>query len=66
MAGAEEKTVGQFLLDCLMEEGITDIFGIPGDYNFSLLDTLENYGRIRFINGRTSLMPDIQLMVMHG
>ncbi|MFB9752541.1 alpha-keto acid decarboxylase family protein [Paenibacillus hodogayensis] len=48
-------TLGQYLFDCLKAEGITDIFGIPGDYNFSLLDTLERYEGIRFINGRNEL-----------
>ncbi len=41
-------TLGQYLFDCLKAEGITEIFGIPGDYNFSLLDTLEQYEGIRF------------------
>jgi indolepyruvate decarboxylase len=48
-------TLGQYLFDCLKAEGITDIFGIPGDYNFSLLDTLERYEGIRFVNGRNEL-----------
>ncbi|UVI33611.1 alpha-keto acid decarboxylase family protein [Paenibacillus spongiae] len=48
-------TLGQYLFDCLKAEGITEIFGIPGDYNFSLLDTLERYDGIRFINGRNEL-----------
>lgn len=32
------KTLGEYLLDCLKQEGLTDIFGVPGDYNFSLLE----------------------------
>ncbi|MCL6457415.1 MAG: alpha-keto acid decarboxylase family protein [Gorillibacterium sp.] len=48
-------TLGQYLFDCLKAEGITDIFGIPGDYNFSLLDTLERYEGVRFVNGRNEL-----------
>ncbi|GIP26805.1 indolepyruvate decarboxylase [Paenibacillus sp. J23TS9] len=50
-----QKTVGDFLFDCLKQEGITEIFGVPGDYNFTLLDTLERYAGIRFINGRNEL-----------
>ena len=46
----EQKTIGSFLYDCLSNEGITDIFGVPGDYNFSLLNVLEKYGRIKFVN----------------
>lgn len=50
-----QKTVGQYLFDCLKLEGITEIFGIAGDYNFTLLDTLECYKGIRFIEGRNEL-----------
>ena len=48
-------TLGQYLFDSLKAEGITEVFGVPGDYNFSLLDTLEQYEGIRFINGRNEL-----------
>ncbi|MEE6449811.1 thiamine pyrophosphate-binding protein [Gottfriedia acidiceleris] len=54
-AGMAQKTVGQFLFDCLKQEGITEIFGVAGDYNFSLLDTLERYNGIQFIKGRNEL-----------
>lgn len=54
-AGMAQKTVGQFLFDCLKIEGITEIFGVAGDYNFSLLDTLERYNGIQFIEGRNEL-----------
>ncbi|PGL73174.1 thiamine pyrophosphate-binding protein [Bacillus sp. AFS055030] len=54
-AGMTKKTVGQFLFDCLKLEGITEIFGVAGDYNFSLLDTLERYKGIQFIEGRNEL-----------
>ncbi|XRG77128.1 thiamine pyrophosphate-binding protein [Rossellomorea sp. GAMAL-10_SWC] len=54
-AGMTQKTVGQFLFDCLKQEGITEIFGVAGDYNFSLLDTLERYNGIQFIEGRNEL-----------
>jgi len=49
------KTVGQFLLDSLKSEGISEIFGVAGDYNFTLLDTLERYKGINFIEGRNEL-----------
>ena len=52
---APSPTLGQYLFDCLKAEGITEVFGVPGDYNFSLLDTLEQYDGIRFINGRNEL-----------
>ena len=50
-----QKTVGQYLFDCLKLEGITEIFGVAGDYNFTLLDTLECYNGIHFIEGRNEL-----------
>ncbi len=49
------KTVGEFLFDRLKEEGITEIFGVPGDFNFSLLDTLEDYEGIDLIDNRNEL-----------
>ncbi|MDC2864605.1 alpha-keto acid decarboxylase family protein [Bacillus sp. BP-3] len=54
-SGTAQKTVGQYLFDCLKLEGITEIFGVAGDYNFTLLDTLECYNGIRFIEGRNEL-----------
>ncbi|SFC97979.1 thiamine pyrophosphate-binding protein [Bacillus sp. UNCCL81] len=54
-ASMAQKTVGRFLFDCLKQEGITEIFGVAGDYNFSLLDTLERYNGIQFIEGRNEL-----------
>lgn len=54
-SGTAQKTVGQYLFDCLKLEGITKIFGVAGDYNFTLLDTLECYNGIRFIAGRNEL-----------
>ncbi|MGO4347037.1 alpha-keto acid decarboxylase family protein [Paenibacillus sp. MCAF9] len=53
--GTTQKTVGQYLFDCLQLEGITEIFGVAGDYNFTLLDTLERYKGIRFMSGRNEL-----------
>ncbi|WP_314591300.1 thiamine pyrophosphate-binding protein [Paenibacillus terrigena] len=53
--GAAQKTLGQYLFDCLKLEGITEIFGVAGDYNFTLLDTLERYNGVRFISGRNEL-----------
>lgn len=52
---AEWKTVSHYLYDCLWEEGIEEIFGVPGDYNFALLDELETYDSIQFIDNRNEL-----------
>ncbi|KPU44831.1 indole-3-pyruvate decarboxylase [Oxobacter pfennigii] len=50
-----DKTVGEYLFDCLFNEDITEIFGVPGDYNFPLLDILERNETIKFINCRNEL-----------
>ncbi|WP_373689005.1 thiamine pyrophosphate-binding protein [Clostridium sp. YIM B02551] len=50
-----KQTVGFFLFDCFKKEGITEIFGVPGDYNLSLLNILEKYQDIDFINCRNEL-----------
>ncbi|MCT8977322.1 thiamine pyrophosphate-binding protein [Clostridium sp. CX1] len=50
-----KQTVGYYLYDCLKREGITEILGVPGDYNFSLLDILEKYEGINFINCHNEL-----------
>lgn len=52
---ATNITLGQYMLDCLKREGLTEVFGIPGDYNFTLLDTLEEYEGLEFITGRNEL-----------
>jgi Pyruvate decarboxylase and related thiamine pyrophosphate-requiring enzymes len=50
-----KQTVGYYLFDCLKKEGISEIFGVPGDYNFSLLNVLEKYQDIDFISCRNEL-----------
>lgn len=49
------RTVSEFLFDSLKAEGVDDIFGVPGDFNFSLLDTLEDYEDMNFIDNRNEL-----------
>ena len=45
-----KQTIGYYLYECLSKEGITEILGVPGDYNFSLLNILEKYQGINFVN----------------
>ena len=33
-----EYTVGDYLLDRLAELGVTEMFGVPGDFNLAFLD----------------------------
>ncbi|WP_426446253.1 alpha-keto acid decarboxylase family protein [Paenibacillus sp. S-38] len=55
--GKAEQAVslGRFLFECLKREGVTEVFGVPGDYNFTLLDELERVPGIRFLGGRNEL-----------
>ncbi|UZW14716.1 thiamine pyrophosphate-binding protein [Clostridium pasteurianum] len=50
-----QLTVGRYLFNCLNSEGISEIFGVPGDYNFTLLDNLEKDERINFVGCRNEL-----------
>ena len=50
-----KQSLADYLYDCLSREGITEIFGVPGDYNFSLLNALEKYKAIQFVNCRNEL-----------
>lgn len=53
--GEPAKKVGQFLFECLKAEGAAEIFGVPGDYNFSLLDIPAHEPGVRFVNRRNEL-----------
>ncbi len=55
MDRANQQTVGDYLYESLYKEGIRDVFGVPGDYNFALLDTLERTDSLRFIHNRNEL-----------
>ncbi|WP_438433094.1 alpha-keto acid decarboxylase family protein [Gorillibacterium sp. sgz500922] len=47
--------LARFLFDRLKEAGVTEVFGVPGDYNFTLLDELERCEGIAFVGGRNEL-----------
>ena len=42
-------TIGDFLLRRLEEAGIKHLFGVPGDYNLTLLQQLQDAGRIKWV-----------------
>lgn len=48
-------TVGDYLLDRLAEVGVTEIFGVPGDYNLKFLDHIVSHPRIRWVGGANEL-----------
>ncbi|WP_407168576.1 hypothetical protein [Bradyrhizobium sp. ORS 111] len=41
------KTVIQYVLSRLHDIGITDVFGVPGDYAFSINDAICNDPNLR-------------------
>ncbi|HTQ22486.1 alpha-keto acid decarboxylase family protein [Mycobacterium sp.] len=48
-------TVGDYLLDRLAELGVTEIFGVPGDYNLEFLDHIVAHPSIRWIGSANEL-----------
>ena len=48
-------TVAQYLLTRLVELGIHDIFGVPGDYNLVFLDQIVNFKSLRWVGNCNEL-----------
>lgn len=48
-------TVGDYLLDRLAELGVSEIFGVPGDYNLEFLDHIIAHPRIRWVGNANEL-----------
>ncbi|MGV0745326.1 alpha-keto acid decarboxylase family protein [Mycolicibacterium sp. XJ870] len=48
-------TVGDYLLDRLAELGVTEIFGVPGDYQLEFLDHILAHPTLRWIGGANEL-----------
>lgn len=48
-------TVGDYLLDRLAELGVTEIFGVPGDYQLEFLDHILAHPRMTWIGGANEL-----------
>lgn len=50
-----KKTIGTYLLESLKKYGVSDIFGVPGDYNLGLLNILEKREDINWIGSCNEL-----------
>ena len=48
-------TVGDYLLDRLAELGVTEVFGVPGDYNLELLDHIVAHPQLRWVGNANEL-----------
>ena len=46
------KTAADLLVECLIEEGVKVIFGIPGEENLAVIEALSRHPEIRFITTR--------------
>ncbi len=44
-----ERNVADLFVECLVNEGVHVIYGIPGEENIPLMEALERDGRIRFV-----------------
>ena len=48
-------TVGDYLLDRLAEFGVTEVFGVPGDYQLEFLDHILAHPSLRWVGGANEL-----------
>ncbi|GFG74612.1 alpha-keto acid decarboxylase family protein [Mycobacterium botniense] len=48
-------TVGDYLLDRLAELGVSEVFGVPGDYNLEFLDHIVAHPDIRWVGNTNEL-----------
>lgn len=51
----ETYTVGDYLLDRLAELGVTEVFGVPGDFNLEFLDHVEAHDTVRWVGNANEL-----------
>jgi alpha-keto-acid decarboxylase len=52
---APRYTVGDYLLDRLVELGVSEVFGVPGDYNLEFLDHIVAHPDIRWVGNANEL-----------
>ncbi|MDO5032554.1 alpha-keto acid decarboxylase family protein [Corynebacterium sp.] len=50
-----QTTVGEFIIDRLKAIGITEIIGVPGDFNLSFLEQIDEAEGIRFVGACNEL-----------
>ncbi|KAF9046327.1 pyruvate decarboxylase THI3 [Panaeolus papilionaceus] len=54
-AGAGRINVGNYLLDRLVQLGVTHIFGLPGDFNLGFLDLIEDHPKLQWVGNCNEL-----------
>jgi len=55
VASEPPYTVGDYLLDRLAELGVTEVFGVPGDFNLEFLDHVLAHNKIRWVGNANEL-----------
>ncbi|WP_268811534.1 alpha-keto acid decarboxylase family protein, partial [Mycolicibacterium houstonense] len=53
--GENGYTVGDYLLDRLAELGVTEVFGVPGDYQLEFLDHILAHPKVNWVGGANEL-----------
>ncbi|KLO14832.1 pyruvate decarboxylase [Schizopora paradoxa] len=48
-------TVGRYLLDRLVQLGVTKVFGVPGDFNLGFLDIVEDHESLHWVGNCNEL-----------
>ena len=51
----KKMTIANYLLTRLSELGIQDVFGVPGDYNLTFLDSIERFESLRWVGNCNEL-----------
>ncbi|MBZ8178393.1 indolepyruvate decarboxylase [Corynebacterium sp. 3HC-13] len=52
---SEGYRVGDYLLDRIAEFGVTDVFGVPGDYNLAFMDIIDENPKVNWIGTANEL-----------
>lgn len=50
-----DYTVGDYLLDRLVELGVSEVFGVPGDFNLEFLDHIVTHESVRWVGNANEL-----------
>lgn len=50
-----DYTIGDYLLDRLAELGLTEMFGVPGDFNLHFLDHVVSHDTVRWVGSANEL-----------
>ncbi|MGO1250878.1 alpha-keto acid decarboxylase family protein [Psychrobacter sp.] len=52
---SQKYTIADYLFDRIAEAGVTDIFGVPGDFNLTFLDNIVASDKLRWVGNTNEL-----------